>query len=78
MPGLTLMTRYLKGTNVHTGNIDDGEEWNRETQLSYVVQSGPAKELTLRWRNSTIRRDWGANNKYDEQRIIVQYPLSLF
>ncbi|QQE90648.1 OprD family porin [Azotobacter chroococcum] len=78
MPGLTLMTRYIKGTNVHTGNIDDGEEWNRETQLSYVVQSGPAKDLTLRWRNSTIRRDWGANNKYDEQRIIVQYPLSLF
>ncbi|TBW09341.1 OprD family porin [Azotobacter chroococcum] len=78
MPGLTLMTRYIKGTNVHTGNIDDGEEWNRETQLSYVVQSGPAKDLTLRWRNSTIRRDWGANNKFDEQRIIVQYPLSLF
>jgi hypothetical protein len=78
MPGLTLMTRYIKGTNVHTGNIDDGEEWNRETQLSYVVQSGPAKDLTLRWRNSTIRRDWGANNKFDEQRLIVQYPLSLF
>ncbi|MFC3360057.1 OprD family porin, partial [Azotobacter chroococcum] len=78
MPGLTLMTRYIKGTNVHTGNIDDGEEWNRETQLSYVVQSGPAKDLILRWRNSTIRRDWGANNKFDEQRLIVQYPLSLF
>ncbi|QQE90654.1 OprD family porin [Azotobacter chroococcum] len=78
IPGLTLMTRYLKGTNVHVGNIDDGEEWNRETQLSYVVQSGPAKNLTLRWRNSTIRRDWGANNKFDDNRLIVQYPLSLF
>ncbi|ACO81026.1 OprD family outer membrane porin [Azotobacter vinelandii CA] len=78
VPGLTLMTRYIEGHNVHTGNIDDGEEWNRETQLSYVVQSGPAKNLALRWRNSTIRRDWGADNEYDEQRIIVQYPLSLF
>jgi len=78
IPGLTLMTRYLKGTNVHVGNIDDGEEWNRETQLSYVVQSGPLKALSLRWRNSTIRRDWGANNKFDDNRLIVSYPISLF
>ncbi|WP_349618451.1 OprD family outer membrane porin, partial [Azotobacter salinestris] len=75
---LTLMTRYIKGTNVHAGAIDDGEEWNRETQLSYVVQSGPLKALSLRWRNSTVRRDWGANNKFDDNRLIVQYPLSLF
>jgi len=78
IPGLNLMTRYLKGTNVHVGNIDDGEEWNRETQLSYVVQRGPLKTLTLRWRNSTVRRDWGANNKFDDNRLIVSYPLSLF
>jgi len=78
IPGLTLMTRYLKGTNVHAGTVTDGEEWNRETQLSYAVQSGPLKSMTLRWRNSTVRRDWGANNKFDDNRLIVQYPLSLF
>ncbi|WP_271195638.1 OprD family outer membrane porin, partial [Azotobacter vinelandii] len=43
-----------------------------------VVQSGPAKNLALRWRNSTVRRDWGADNKFDDNRLIVQYPLSLF
>jgi hypothetical protein len=78
IPGLTLMTRYLKGTNVHIGNITNGEEWNRETELAYAVQSGPLKAMTLRWRNSTIRRDWGSNNKFDDNRLIVSYPISLF
>ncbi|MFC0708923.1 OprD family outer membrane porin [Azorhizophilus paspali] len=43
-----------------------------------MVQNGPAKNLTLRCRNSTVRRDWGANNKFDDNRLIVSYPMSLF
>ncbi|WP_349616177.1 OprD family porin [Azotobacter salinestris] len=78
VPGLTFMTRYISGKNIHVGAVDDGEEWGRESELAYVVQSGAAKNLTLRWRNSTIRRDYGSNNQFDEQRLIVQYPLSLF
>ncbi|MGV6477289.1 OprD family porin [Azotobacter vinelandii] len=78
IPGLTLMNRYIKGTNVHTGNITNGEEWQRETQLSYVVQSGSLKNLSVRWRNSTVRRDWGSNNKFEDNRLIVTYPVSLF
>ncbi|WP_227028921.1 OprD family outer membrane porin [Azotobacter chroococcum] len=72
------MTRYLKGHNVHAGGVDDAEEWNRETQLSYVVQSGPLQALNVRLRHSTIRRDWGANNRFDDHRLIVGYPDSLF
>ncbi|MDV7213444.1 OprD family outer membrane porin, partial [Azotobacter beijerinckii] len=78
VPGMTFMTRYIKGHNVHVGAVDDGKEWGRESELAYVVQSGPAKNLTLRWRNSTIRRDFGSNNQFNEQRLIAQYPLSLF
>jgi len=78
VPGMTFMTRYIKGHNVHVGAVDDGKEWGRESELAYVVQSGAAKNLTLRWRNSTIRRDFGSNNQFNEQRLIVQYPLSLF
>jgi len=78
IPGLTLMTRYIKGTNVEAGGARNGKEWGRETEIAYVVQSGVAKSLTLRWRNNTMRRDWGSNNQFNEQRIIVQYPLSLF
>jgi len=78
VPGLTFFTRYISGKNIHTAGVDDGEEWGRESQIAYVVQSGTMKNLTLRWRNTTMRRDYGSNNQFNEQRIIVQYPLSLF
>lgn len=78
VPGLTFMTRYLQGHNIHAGNRSDGKEWNRESEIAYVVQSGMMKDMAFRWRNTTIHRNWGTNNQYDEQRVIVSYPLSLF
>ncbi|MCF5103061.1 outer membrane porin, OprD family, partial [Pseudomonas proteolytica] len=41
------------------------------------VQSGVAKNLNVRWRNSTLRRDY-STLEFDENRLIVSYPLSLF
>jgi len=76
VPGLTLMNRYISGDNVHTGNITDGKEWGRESELAYTVQSGVLKDLNLKWRNSTMRRDY-SNNEFDENRLIISYPISL-
>ena len=76
IPGLTLMNRYISGDNVHTGTITDGKEWGRESELGYTVQSGALKNLNVRWRNSTMRRDF-SNNEFDENRLIVSYPISL-
>ena len=76
VPGLTLMNRYISGQDVHTGNITDGKEWVRESELAYVIQSGTFKNLSIRWRNSSIRRDY-SNNEFDENRLIFNYPLSL-
>ncbi|VVO28835.1 Porin-like protein NicP [Pseudomonas fluorescens] len=76
VPGLTLMNRYISGDNVHTGTIIDGKEWGRESELGYTVQSGTFKDLNVRWRNSTMRRDF-SNNEFDENRLIVSYPISL-
>ncbi|WPN46011.1 MULTISPECIES: OprD family porin [unclassified Pseudomonas] len=75
-PGLTLMNRYISGDNVHTGTITDGREWGRESELGYTVQSGALKDLNVKWRNSTMRRDY-SNNEFDENRVIVSYPISL-
>ena len=77
MPGLTLMNRYLSGDNVHTGTITDGKEWGRESEVQYEVQSGPLKKLLIRWRNSTMRRDYSASGSFDENRIILNYPISV-
>jgi hypothetical protein len=76
IPGLTLINRYISGDNVHTGTITDGKEWGRESELGYTVQSGTLKDLNVRWRNSTMRRDF-SNNEFDENRLIVSYPISL-
>ncbi|QBX40273.1 OprD family porin [Pseudomonas fluorescens] len=76
IPGLTLMNRYISGDNVHTGTITDGKEWGRESELGYTVQSGALRDLNVRWRNSTMRRDF-SNNEFDENRLIISYPISL-
>ncbi|MDD1015363.1 OprD family porin [Pseudomonas sp. TNT2022 ID1025] len=76
VPGLTLMNRYISGDNVHTGAITDGKEWARESELAYVIQSGTLKSLSAKWRNSTMRRDY-STNAFDENRLIISYPISI-
>jgi hypothetical protein len=61
---------------VHTGAITDGKEWGRESELAYTVQSGPLKSLNVKWRNSSIRKSF-STNEFDENRVIVSYPISL-
>lgn len=77
VPGLAVMNRYIKGTNVHTAVTSDGEDRGRESELGYVFQSGALKDLSIRWRNSTLRRNYGSNSSFDENRLIIQYPISL-
>ncbi len=76
VPGLTLMNRYISGDNVHTASTSDGKEWGRETELAYTVQSGALKNLNMKWRNASIRRDY-SSTEFDENRLIFNYPLSI-
>ncbi|WP_287811275.1 OprD family outer membrane porin, partial [Pseudomonas sp.] len=76
VPGLTLMNRYIHGDNIHTATIDGGSEWGRESELAYTFQEGTFKDLNLRWRNSSMRRDYGTN-QFNENRVIVSYPISI-
>jgi len=75
IPGLTLMNRYISGEDVHTATVSDGKEWGRESELAYVIQSGSLKNLSLKWRNSTLRRDY-SSLEFDENRLIINYPFS--
>ncbi|EJO94523.1 outer membrane porin [Ectopseudomonas mendocina DLHK] len=77
VPGLSLMTRYLSGDNVDRGaGQSEGKTWERNTDLAYVVQSGPLKNLGLRLRNATTRSNFGPD--LDENRFIVSYSLPLW
>jgi hypothetical protein len=72
-----MMNRYISGDNVHIGAVtNDGKEWGRESELAYTMQSGTLKNLNVKWRNSTIRRDF-STNEFDENRIFISYPISL-
>ncbi|WP_431357355.1 OprD family porin [Pseudomonas fluorescens] len=78
IPGLTFMTRYVDGRNVRTATTRSGEEWERDTDLAYVVQSGSLKGLNLRWRNVTFRSGNGLTTDIDENRLILGYTLALW
>ncbi|BAN47276.1 OprD family porin [Metapseudomonas resinovorans] len=78
VPGLTFMTRYLSGDGVELGaGKADGKEWERDTDIAYVVQSGPLKNLGVKWRNATVRST-NFGNDLDENRLILSYSLPLW
>jgi len=80
VPGLTFMTRYARGTGATTRTTDDGKEWERDIDVKYVMQSGPAKDLSFRVRQATYRSADGVyygSSSIDELRLIVEYPLSI-
>ncbi|MGC4012362.1 MAG: OprD family porin [Pseudomonas sp.] len=77
LPGLSLMTRYLQGDHVDLLTSDSrGTEWERDTDIGYVVQSGPLKNVGVKLRNSTFRSSFG--NDLDETRLILSYSLPLW
>ncbi|MCO2075320.1 outer membrane porin, OprD family [Pseudomonas aeruginosa] len=77
LPGLSLMTRYLQGEHIDLlTDGSHGNEWERDTDIGYVVQSGALKNLGLKLRNSTYRSSFG--NDLDETRLILSYSLPLW
>ena len=94
VPGLSFMVRYVKGWDIDgTGLADnsqyrtrtgaplygeDGEHHETNFEAKYVVQSGPAKDLSFR-----IRQAWHVANADEgegdvkEFRLITEYPLNI-
>ncbi|KAA0995731.1 OprD family porin [Pseudomonas sp. ANT_J12] len=80
VPGLSFMTRYVMGDNIKTNGLGEGKEneWNLESK--YVLQEGPAKDLSFRVRFANYRSNGAysgyAGDNYDT-RVIVEYPLTI-
>ncbi|MGE8147090.1 OprD family outer membrane porin, partial [Pseudomonas frederiksbergensis] len=90
VPGLSFMTRYVTGWDIDGtkmaadsayrgyGYGADGKHHETNFEAKYVVQSGPAKDLSFR-----IRQAWHVANAdqaegdVKEFRLIVDYPLSV-
>lgn len=78
VPGLTFMTRYIKGYDFKsgTGADLDGKAWERDIEARYVVQSGPVKNLSFRVRQAAYRSS-DRGGQIDEIRIITEYPFNI-
>ncbi|MBC3464070.1 OprD family porin [Pseudomonas sp. RW10S2] len=90
IPGLSFMTRYGRGSDADYSNanayymrrdgngdpLTDQKRWERDIEVKYVVQTGAAKDLSLRVRQATTRAT-AFESDLDEVRVIVEYPLSI-
>jgi hypothetical protein len=77
--GLSFLTRYVNGDHIKVlGSDQEGKEWERDSELKYVVQSGTFKDVSLRFRNATYRtNDEKFARDVDETRLIVSYNFSV-
>ncbi|MCV4265809.1 OprD family porin [Pseudomonas capsici] len=76
IPGLTFMSRYVSGDNVQVAGSNSGKEWERNTDIGYVIQSGSLKNVGIKLRNATVRSNFG--NDLDETRLILSYTVALW
>lgn len=93
IPGLSFMARYVRGDNMdnsHSNNPyytarhiydtdKDNKHWERNFDIRYVIQSGPAKDMSFRLRQSTHRATSGYRYlDIDEIRLITEFPINVF
>ena len=77
IPGLSFMSRYVSGDNIELKSGDTGKEWERNSEIKYVVQSGTLKDVAVRLRNATYRSNYSARDA-DEMRLLVSYSVALW
>ncbi|TWI58594.1 imipenem/basic amino acid-specific outer membrane pore [Pseudomonas duriflava] len=87
-PGLSFMTRYVKGWDADGTKADggayadlygnNGKHHELDLEARYVVQSGPAKDLSLRFRQAFHRGNSDyADGDTNQTRLMIEYPLSI-
>ncbi|WP_417311056.1 OprD family porin [Ectopseudomonas khazarica] len=73
VPGLSAFVRYVTGDGFDGVG---GKEWERDVDISYIIQEGPLKNLGVRWRNAMVRSNASIGD-LDENRLIVSYTIPL-
>ncbi len=84
-----LQVRYINGKDIDGTKVDssssyaglygeDGKHHETNLEAKYVVQAGPAKDLSFRirqaWHRANADEGEGDQNEF---RLIVDYPLSI-
>ncbi|GLU40689.1 MULTISPECIES: OprD family porin [Pseudomonas] len=88
VPGLSFMVRYIHGDDIdgtkadpngaYAGNYgEDDSEHETNVEAKYVIQEGPAKDLSFRIRQAFHYGDDSTGGRQNEFRLIAEYPLSI-
>lgn len=75
VPGMSVMSRYVSGSEAQVGAVS-GQEWKRDTEVKYVIQTGTFKNLALRVRDATYRSSFSRDA--DEVRVLITYTQALW
>lgn len=88
VPGLSFMARHLRGTDIDGTHVNGGayagkygsddREFETNLEARYVVQSGAAKNLSVRLRTAWHRGDLTTGGAQDQFRVITEYPINIF
>ncbi|EBH0780585.1 OprD family porin [Salmonella enterica] len=89
VPGLSFMTRYARGFDIDGSRTPvnspyagfygpDDKHREFDLEVKYVIQSGPARNLSFRLRQAWHRASsTQIDGDADELRFIIDYPLSI-
>ncbi|MNF09564.1 Porin D precursor [compost metagenome] len=82
------MVRHLRGSDIDGTNVTSGayankygqndKEFETDAEARYVVQSGAAKDLSVRIRTAWHRGDLSTGGTQNQLRIITEYPINIF
>lgn len=75
LSGLNATLRYVRGSDVRTGRGFEGEDSERDIDLSYTVRNGPLKDVSLRLRHAVAHANYRTD--IDENRVVVSYTMKL-
>lgn len=80
IPGLSAMVRYLHGDSINLPALggSDLSESSKDFELSYVIQSGPAKDLAFRIREAFYRNEHTTASTFrsdNETRVNIDYTI---
>jgi len=89
VPGLSFMTRYINGKDINGTNAPansaylgeygaDGKHHETDVEAKYVIQGGPAKNLSFRLRQAFVNSNASqGEGDLTETRLIIDYPFSI-
>jgi hypothetical protein len=84
VPGLKGMLRYMSGSDIQLPSVlggDNRSESEKDIELSYVVQSGTFKGVSVRLRHAWYRNDFAPVASFrddNETRVNIDYTLALW